>query len=58
MPSVALPYRTTNHTFIKVCAVVPLEVVTMYRENHTIHCRQMVSTQVSAFLNVYVGGGG
>ena len=56
MPSVALPYRTTNHTSIKVCAIVPLEVVTIYRENHTIHCGQMVSTQVSAFLNVWAGG--
>ena len=36
MPLVSLPHCINGQTSIKVCAVVVVDLVTIYRENHMI----------------------
>ena len=52
-----LPYRIVEKTFIKVCDVIVVGVVTIYGANHMIRCGQTVVAQFSAFLHDYGGGG-
>ena len=49
----ALPHFIVGHTYIKVCAIVTVEVVTLDQINDMVFWGLTVSTQFSAFFREY-----
>ena len=52
-----LPHRIIDHTSIKMCVIIAVEMVTIYIANYMIQCGQTATTQVSDFLPENGGAG-
>ena len=52
-----IPHRIIDHTSIKMCVIIAVEMVTIYIANYMIQCGQTATTQVSDFLPENGGAG-